>query len=278
MLAAIGDLVLDISIVPDAELRLGDDTPACIRLGGGGQAANFCAWVAALDGQARLLTRVGDDDTGRHLVAELRDAGVDVCAAVGPEPTGIIAVLIGPEGEGARAAQRGAIVGLRPEDLDDRWLADIELLHVPAYSLFDEPLAGAATHAVRRVRRHGALVAVDLSSAASLETYGPQRFAELVGSLSPDLLFANQDEAQRLAVPLEDLARVPVVKLGAHGCRIFDDVIPAPSVRQVDATGAGDAFAAAFCLDYLRCRDATSAATHAVEVAARAVTHVGARP
>lgn len=71
---------------------------------------------------------------------------------------------------------------------------------------------------------------------------------------------------------------MPVVKLGAHGCRIFDDVIPAPSVRQVDATGAGDAFAAAFCLDYLGCRDVRMAATHAVEVAARAVTHVGARP
>jgi len=278
MLAAIGDLVLDISIVPDAELRPGDDTPACIRLGGGGQAANFCAWVAVLGGQARLLTRVGDDDTGRHLVAELRDAGVDVCAVVGPEPTGIIAVLIGPYGEGARATQRGAVVGLRPEDLDDRWLADIELLHVPAYSLFDEPLAGAAMPAMRRVRRHGALVAVDLSSAAGLETYGPQRFAELVGSLGPDLLFANQDEAQCLGVPLEDLARVPVVKLGARGCRVFDDVIPAPSVPQVDATGAGDAFAAAFCLGYLGCRDVAKAATHAVEVAARAVTHVGARP
>ncbi len=72
MLAAIGDLVLDISIRIDDPLRPGDDTPACIGLGGGGQAGNWCAWVAALGSKARLITRVGSDRAGRWLVDELR--------------------------------------------------------------------------------------------------------------------------------------------------------------------------------------------------------------
>jgi sugar/nucleoside kinase (ribokinase family) len=71
MILSIGDLVLDITIVPEGRLRPDDDNPAVIRVGGGGQAANFCAWAAALGSPVRLVTRVGDDDRGRRLVAEL---------------------------------------------------------------------------------------------------------------------------------------------------------------------------------------------------------------
>src|SRR5207245_1136651 len=97
ILGSIGDLLLDVSIVPRGVLRPGDDVPAIVRAGGGGQAANFCAWVAALGAPARLITRVGEDATGRRLVEEIRETGVDVRAAVGPEPTGAIAVLVGPD-------------------------------------------------------------------------------------------------------------------------------------------------------------------------------------
>ena len=77
---SIGDLVLDITIVPEGRLRQDDDNPAVIRVGGGGQAANFCAWAAALGSQVRLVTRVGDDDRGRRLVAELEAVSVEVFA------------------------------------------------------------------------------------------------------------------------------------------------------------------------------------------------------
>ncbi len=60
MMLSIGDLVLDITIMPERPLLVDDDNPARIRLGGGGQAANFCAWAAELGEPARLITRVGD--------------------------------------------------------------------------------------------------------------------------------------------------------------------------------------------------------------------------
>src|ERR1700736_3424357 len=47
VIVSIGDLVLDISIVPEGPLQADDDSPATITIGGGGQAANFCAWTAA---------------------------------------------------------------------------------------------------------------------------------------------------------------------------------------------------------------------------------------
>jgi ribokinase len=71
---------------------------------------------------------------------------------------------------------------------------------------------------------------------------------------------------------------VPVVKLGARGCRVMGRRVPAPAVAVVDGTGAGDAFAAAFCLAYLDGAPPLDAAGRAVLVGSRACTHPGARP
>src|SRR5205814_1125912 len=116
-IVAIGDLVLDVTIAPEGQLRLDADRDASIRIGGGGQAANFCAWAAALGAPTRLVTRIGDDESGRRLRAEIEAGGVEVAAVVGPDPTGTVAVLLGPSGERTFARQRGAGPGLRPAPL-----------------------------------------------------------------------------------------------------------------------------------------------------------------
>jgi sugar/nucleoside kinase (ribokinase family) len=278
MVVSIGDLLLDISIVPEGPLNADDDTPATITIGGGGQAANFCAWTAALGEPARLVTRVGDDESGRRLVADLESRGVEVRVVWAPEPTGAIAVLIAPDGRRTMATQRGATVGLSPEDLDESWFRDARLLHVPAYSLFVEPLASATRAAIRIVREAQGMLAVDLSSASGLQAYGPARMAYVLARTAPEVLFATEKEADALAVPLESLAQVPVLKRGELGCRIFGRDIAAPSVESIDPTGAGDAFAAAFCVAWLGGSTPVEAAENAVAAASRSVSLVGARP
>ncbi len=166
LIVSIGDLVLDVRIVPEGSLEPDDDAPASITIGGGGQAANFCAWTASLGDACRLVTRIGDDESGRRLVADLEAKGVDVRAVWAAEPTGAIAVLVGADGRRTMATQRGASVGLSPDDLEEAWFRDARLLHVPAYSLFLEPIASAARAAIRVVRDAGGMLAVDLSSAA----------------------------------------------------------------------------------------------------------------
>jgi sugar/nucleoside kinase (ribokinase family) len=278
MIVSIGDLVLDISIAPHGPLVVDDDSPATITIGGGGQAANFCAWTAALGEKVRLVTRVGDDERGRRLVGDLEANGVEVCAVWAPEATGAIAVLVGSDGERTMATQRGATVGLSPDDLDESWFRDAQLIHVPAYSLFVEPLASATRAAIRLVREGGGMLAVDLSSAAGLRTFGPTRMAYVLARLSPEVLFATTNEADTLAVPLESLAQVPVLKLGHAGCRVYGRTIPAPAATVIDSTGAGDAFAAAFCVAWLRGATPVESAERAVDVATQAVGLPGARP
>jgi sugar/nucleoside kinase (ribokinase family) len=278
MILSIGDLVLDITIVPQERLRPDDDNPATIRIGGGGQAANFCAWAAALGAPVRLVTRVGDDDRGRRLVAEMETLGVEVFAVWGAEPTGAIAVLVGPGGERTMATQRGASVGLNPGDLRKQWFSGVKLIHVPGYSLFTEPLAAAARAAIDLVRSGNGLLSIDLSSVAGMREYGAARIVDDLALLRPELLFATAAESAVLGVPMEDLAQVPVLKLGPEGCWVSGRRIRAPEVAELDATGAGDALAAAFCVSYLDGATPIEAAESAVLIASGAVTRAGGRP
>jgi ribokinase len=278
MMLSIGDLVLDITIKPERRLKPDDDTASTITVGGGGQAANFCAWATHLGQPARLVTRVGDDDSGRRLVGELEAAGVEVFAVRGKDATGAIAVIVGPDGDRTMATQRGASVRLTVEELRPEWFKGVKLIHVPAYSLFREPLASAARAAVEYVRDDGGILSMDLSSVAGLLEYGPARMAADLGWLKPEVLFVTTAEADTLGVPTNTLAKLVVMKLGPSGCSVGGQMITAPPARVVDPTGAGDAFAAAFCAATLKGATPVQAGERAVRVASVAVATLGARP
>jgi sugar/nucleoside kinase (ribokinase family) len=187
-------------------------------------------------------------------------------------------VLIDLAGERSFATQRGAVLRLRAEEIADPWLADLDLLHVPAYSLFHEPLALAAMHAAGVVRSRGRTIVVDLSSAAGLVEAGVERMVRLIRSCAPEVVFASEREAETVGAELDRLAPVIVRKRGGRGCVIQGQEILAPAVAVVDTTGAGDAFAAGFCVSYVHDADPIDAAHIAIQVAARAVTKLGGRP
>ena len=123
-------------------------------------------------------------------MSDLEAAGVEVFAVRGSDPTGVIAVLAGPDGERTMATMRGASVGLQAVDLSSEWFAGVHLLHLPAYSLFREPLAHAALH--RYLRRRDARPPQLLAVAAQLV---PGRswaaWSRALGLLMPPLTVAD---------------------------------------------------------------------------------------
>ena len=100
---------------------------------GGGMVAMAMVAAARLGGQAGMVTKVGDDATGRRILAEFERYGVDVSRSV-VERGGRshLTVVLVEQATGARAflAQRGQLGELRPDELDRAYIAGAQTLHL----------------------------------------------------------------------------------------------------------------------------------------------------
>jgi sugar/nucleoside kinase (ribokinase family) len=273
LICTLGDAVLDVVVRLDAPLADGDDVTAATRTGAGGQAANVAAWAASLGARARCIARRGDDPAGALVAAELSRLGVDLAGPVVPGRSGVVVSIVAPGGERTMASDRAAGREFPVEELDPAWLAGADWLHVSGYTVASE--TAVAERAAKLARAGGARVSVDLSSVSAIESFGRARFAERLGRIEPDVVFAT--EAERAAQVDVDVdvgvhlrhSPVWVVKRGAAG--ILVDGVPhtAPPAEAVDTTGAGDALAAGFLVGGPRL---------GLEAAARCVARVGSMP
>ncbi|SCF28932.1 carbohydrate kinase family protein [Micromonospora chokoriensis] len=288
----VGDVITDVVAVLSGPLAAGSDTGAEISLGGGGQAANTAAWVAAQRVDVTLVGAVGDDDAGRDRVAELTRAGVD-CAVERIEgvPTGTVIVLAADD-ERTMVSQRGANLRLSGAHVERAVAAapDAGHLHLSAYTLLDAASRGAGLRALAAARERGLTTSVDAASAAPLRRVGAAAFLSWVRDI--DLLLVNADEATALAGGLDPAAqgrvlsataRRVVVKRGAAGAVWVDrtgavHVASARRTAVVDVTGAGDAFAAGLLTAWLAGATPAAALSRATDLGAMAVSTAGARP
>ena len=261
MICVLGDAHLDVVVSVRGPVAEETDTPARTSVGVGGQAANVAAWVVALGGRARLIAARGTDLAGQLIAGELVRRGVEL---VGPVVEGRTGVVVSLADGTARSmlTDRGIGPQLAADMLQEDWLAGCDWLHLPAYSLVAEPVQAAALTAAQRAPR----LSLDLSSTAALRAFGVARFRELIARLHPDVVLGNEAEAALVGdIPGSEF----VVKLGERGIRAAGTVFPALPTRPVDATGAGDAFAAGYLVGGIAL---------GLEAAARAVATMGAMP
>ncbi|MET1232680.1 MAG: carbohydrate kinase family protein, partial [Candidatus Limnocylindrales bacterium] len=276
LIVTLGDLIVDVVAAAAGPLAYGSDRAGSVALRQGGSAANTARWIVASGGQAVFIGAVGRDEWARRLAASLTRAGVVVHAVGKAAPTARIVAIVEPGGERTFVTDRGAADLLVASDLRPRWFAGAVGLHLPAYSLYNRPLASAALRAVQLARAAGAMVSVDLASRQPILDLGPGEAWSRIASVTPDVLFANASEAEailegRTERALLDLAAIVVVKRGGTGCRVLarpvsprairspGDVgraslvldVPTAPVQVRDTTGAGDAFAAGFLVRLL---------------------------
>ncbi|WP_435651280.1 PfkB family carbohydrate kinase [Kitasatospora purpeofusca] len=251
------------------------------RLAVGGAESNVAGALTALGVPSAWISRVGDDGFGRRLLGELTARGVDVSAvAVDPHrPTGVYLKEVGgttgdrhdlgPGRSRLHYHRRGsAAAALSPELLDDptaaRLLAGARLLHLSGITaaLSDDCLALLRT--LLAERRPGRLVSFDLNWRPAL--WRDRDLSVLPPLLdAADLLLLGADEAEaafgtgdphalrRLfpspaTVVVKDEARL-VTAIGRDGTAVAE---PALTVEVVEATGAGDAFAAGYLAGTVR--------------------------
>jgi ribokinase len=239
LIAVIGDCLLDISVRPSGPMRTGADAPAAIRLSPGGQGANVAVWLARRGASVRLIAPMADDTTGRLLRDALADEGVEL-VPLQAAASGIVIALLDVAGERTMLSDRVPLVVDGLSDL----LTDASWVHASGYALRDA--AGAAV----------ARALADLSDDVRLSVGGGSlpgggeavTFGGLLDIARPDLLILNRDESDALGPQSSVLT---VMTDGANGSMACGpDVaplhVPATAIDApvVDATGAGDAYAA----------------------------------
>ena len=253
---ALGELLIDFATV-DTD-RDGYPTLAAHP---GGAPGNFLAALHAYGCSGAMLGKVGADTFGDLLCATLAQAGIRTEGIVRDPSvfTTLAFVTFGPGGERAFSFARkpGADTVLRFDELELSLIDQSRAFHFGALSLTDEPARSATRQAVAYARAQGKLVTFDPNYRPPLWRSEAQARAETLWGLEQaDVVKLSDEELSFLwgCTPEEGARRLreecgvalAMITLGPQGCYLENARgacrVPAPAVRPVDTTGAGDIF------------------------------------
>lgn len=283
----IGEIVVEIMAVEP-----GEGFKAAIPLIGpfaSGAPAIFIAQAAKMGQPCGVVSAVGNDDFGRLNTERLAHDGVDV-SAIGIHPTaatGSAFVRYRPDGNrdfifNIKHSACSAI-GMTPAA--EKLIESADHLHIMGSALFSEGIVAAIHEATIRIKAKGGTVSFDPNIRKEMLNLPGMREAlshalentDLFMPSGPEIFLFTKATEEKSAIA-ELLARgikAVVVKRGADGASYFDAEreisAPAFKVEEIDPTGAGDSFGAAFVTCWLRGMEPREALTIANATGARAV-------
>ncbi|HEX9063629.1 MAG TPA: ribokinase [Streptosporangiaceae bacterium] len=279
----VGSLNADLTLPVPHLPRPGETVLAAgqAHLAFGGKGANQAVAAAAFGGQVALIGRVGDDENGRAILADLSRQRVDarrVLVADG-ERTGTATIAVDPGGENLILVDPGANRRLTPADVTPAALGTpavlLVQLEIPVPTV-QAAVSGASPQTLV-VLNPAPAVPVGRAVLGRVDILVPNRseLGLLAGTEVPGTLAGIAELARRVAGRAD-----VVVTLGADGALVVPGDrgqpvhIAAPVTEAVDGTGAGDCFCG--CLAVLLAEGATTVAAAAqVAVAAAAISVAG---
>ncbi|HDR29374.1 adenosine kinase [Rhodovulum sp.] len=259
----------------------------------GGSAANTIAGIAQLGGRTAYVGKVKDDQLGGIFAHDLRAQGAHYTTRPAPKDTegetGRCIVLVTPDGERSMNTYLGVTEHLTPADIDERQMAGAEWIYLEGYR-FDGPESHEAfARAIGAARAARGRVSLTLSDPFCVERHR-EAFRRMIRE-DVDLLFANRAEILSM-YETEDFhealsraaAEIDIVACtdSENGAHVLAEGqhwhVPAVPTQVVDATGAGDLFAAAFLWGLTHGHDLETCGRMGCVAASEIISHIGARP
>lgn len=255
----------------------------------GGCAVNTATALARLGMPVEVIGKVGTDPFGDFLLNTLMERNIGVQGVLRDKSTGtsVTMVMVDPDGERRFVHYIGANAMLTIEDVDMNLLRGKSILHI-AGSLVLPGLDGESTaELLRSARAEGLVTFLDTvwdDTGRWMELMKPclQYIDYFVPSLPEAQEITQLEDPIEVARSLINAAVGTVaLKMGAEGCLVMNkdgEIIryPAFPVKVVDATGAGDAFAAGFIAGVWNGWNLEKTALFANAVGAMCVTGLGA--
>ncbi len=220
----------------------------------GGSAANTLAGTAIFGMPSGFIGKVGDDELGSLFKSGQENTGIKPTLLKGVKSSGRAMVFVTPpNAERTFAVYLGAALELVPEDLNPKFFEGYDYFHIEGYLVQNQALV---RRAVELAKGAGSIISIDLASYNVVESNGA--FLHDIVEKYVDIVFANETEAKAFTKlepeqaigEIAKLCDIAVVKLGADGSMVQQGnkvckIEPLPA-KLVDATGAGDIYAAGF--------------------------------
>lgn len=258
----------------------------------GGSVANTMAGIGALGLNTAFTGRVRDDGLGRFYAEDTERLGtvfVNPPVAEADLPTSRSMIFVTPDGERSMNTYLGISAELSPEDVDTAIMAASAILFLEGY-LFDKDKGKAAfLKAARACRAGGGRVGIALSDPFCVDRHRTD-FRKLVAG-EMDYVIGNRQEwtslyqTETLDEALEHAARdcglVVCTRSGDPVLVVAGETrieVPVDRVVPVDATGAGDQFAAGFLFGLATQQPLEVCGRMGCVAAAEVIGHLGARP
>lgn len=257
----------------------------------GGSVANTLAGLGKLGLKTAFIGRVQDDALGQFYADAMVTSGtafVNDPVTGGELPTSRCMILVSPDGERSMNTYLGISAELGPEDVPSDVVEQSEILFLEGY-LYDKPKGKAAFEAAAQAcRKGGGKAGIALSDPFCVDRHRDD-FRRLVASL--DYVIGNEHEWKSLyeTDDLDAALQQAAAESDLIVCtRSGDGVIllqgqtrvdvPVSPVVPVDATGAGDQFAAGFLFGIATGQSLEVAGQMGCIAAAEIISHFGARP
>lgn len=257
----------------------------------GGSVANTVAGFGALGLPTAFIGRVRNDELGDFYARAMSDNGIDFVnpPVEGETPTSRSMIFVSPDGERSMNTYLGISTGLTSDDVPEEVSGRARLMFLEGYLFDHEAGKTAFREAARATKAGGGMAGIAISDPFCVERHRADFLSLIEHDL--DYVIGNAAEIKSLyeTEDLEDaldkitaICPLVVCTRSGDGVTIIREGnrvdIPVTRIVPVDATGAGDQFAAGFLYGLAQGRDLETCGRMGNACAAEVISHVGPRP